>query len=296
LASTINASNSGFGGIVSTGDSSGQLQLQTAATTAVTIDTSQNVGIGTTSPVYKLDVVGSLNVTADSYYRIGAGTDRFITYRTGNSDILYSFASGYFYRQDIGNSNHSWWTAGSERMRIDSSGYTLIGTTSQLGGANNQLNIKAADIANTAYGIAIQNAATSTGGRFINFVNSSNTTNGYISQTNSTTVAYTTSSDYRLKENIKPLQNALDRVSLLKPVTFTWKESNDIGEGFIAHELAEIIPDAVCGNKDDIDNNGNPKYQGVDTSFLVATLTAAIQEQQTIINDLKARIETLEAK
>ena len=56
MASTINASNSGFGGIVSTGDSSGQLQLQTASTTAVTIDTSQNVGIGTTSPGTKFNV------------------------------------------------------------------------------------------------------------------------------------------------------------------------------------------------------------------------------------------------
>ena len=306
MASQINASNSGFGGIVSTGDSSGQLQLQTAGTAAVTIDTSQNVGIGTASPTGKLDVrvtgdgsriANLFNTTQAIGFRIRtSGTDNFIeSVNTAES----AYASFRIIADPLSLESSTFTkfnTNGSERMRIDSSGFALIGTTSQLGGANNQLNIKAADIANTAYGLAIQNAAASTGGRFINFVNSSNTTNGYISQTNSSTVAYTTSSDYRLKENIKPLQNALTRVSLLKPVTFTWKESNDIGEGFIAHELAEIIPDAVCGNKDDIDNNGNPKYQGVDTSFLVATLTAAIQEQTQIINDLKARIETLEAK
>ena len=61
-------------------------------------------------------------------------------------------------------------------------------------------------------------------------------------------------------------------------------------------DLAEICPDAVSGEKDAVDAEGNPKYQGIDTSYLVATLTAAIQEQQAIITDLKARIETLEAK
>ena len=58
--------------------------------------------------------------------------------------------------------------------------------------------------------------------------------------------------------------------------------------------MQSILPVAVTGEKDAMDKDGKPIYQGVDTSFLVATLTAAIQEQQTIINDLKARIETLE--
>ena len=290
MASIISASTTSGTALNMSADTTGVLQLATgaSATTALTIDTSQNVGIGTTSPnIGSVSRALTINGSAGTIVELAtSGTRQGWLYADTNLTAV-STGSGSQYLSFQTN-------GGNERMRIDSSGYTLIGTTSQLGGANNQLNIKAADIANTAYGLAIQNAATSTGGRFINFVNSSNTTNGYISQTNSSTVAYTTSSDYRLKENIKPLQNALDRVSLLKPVTFTWKESNDIGEGFIAHELAEIIPDAVCGSKDDIDDNGNPKYQGVDTSFIVATLTAAIQEQTIIINDLKARIETLE--
>jgi hypothetical protein len=92
------------------------------------------------------------------------------------------------------------------------------------------------------------------------------------------------------------MTGALDVVSALKPVTYTWKVDGSEGQGFIAHELQEVVPDCVSGEKDAVDTEGNPQYQGIDTSFLVATLTAAIQEQQTIINDLKARVETLETK
>ena len=113
-------------------------------------------------------------------------------------------------------------------------------------------------------------------------------------QTNSTNTLYNTTSDYRLKENVMPMTGALAKVSQLKPSTYTWKVDGSDGQGFIAHELQAVIPDAVTGEKDAVDDKGDPKYQMVDTSFLVATLTAAIQEQQQIINDLKARIETLE--
>jgi len=132
MSTIINATTTN--GVVIQPDNSGSLVLQTnSGTTALTIDTSQNVGIGTTTPTQKLEVIGNINVTADSFYKIGSGTDRYIQYRTGNSDILYSFASGYFYRQDIGNSNHSWWTANTERMRIDSSGNVLVGKSSASG-------------------------------------------------------------------------------------------------------------------------------------------------------------------
>jgi hypothetical protein len=87
---------------------------------------------------------------------------------------------------------------------------------------------------------------------------------------------------------------ALDTVAQLKPVTYTWKVNGSDGQGFIAHELQAVIPEAVDGEKDAVNEDGSIKPQGIDTSFLVATLTAAIQEQQTIINDLKARITALE--
>jgi hypothetical protein len=80
-------------------------------------------------------------------------------------------------------------------------------------------------------------------------------------------------------------------VALLKPCTYKWNADGSNGEGFIAHELAEVCPDAVVGIKDAVDEDGNIKSQGIDTSFLVATLTAAIQEQQAIIESLKARLD-----
>jgi hypothetical protein len=83
-------------------------------------------------------------------------------------------------------------------------------------------------------------------------------------------------------------------VALLKPVTYKWKVDGSDGQGFIAHELNEVVPDCVSGEKDAVDADGNPVHQGIDTSFLVATLTAAIQEQQALIIALTTRITALE--
>ena len=118
---------------------------------------------------------------------------------------------------------------------------------------------------------------------------------GAITTTN-TNAAYGTTSDYRLKENVQPMTGALNTVSRLKPVTYKWKSTGTDSQGFIAHELQEIVSDCVTGTKDAVDEDGKPIYQNVDTSFLVATLTSAIQEQQAIINALTARIVALEAK
>jgi len=102
---------------------------------------------------------------------------------------------------------------------------------------------------------------------------------------------------------IAPMTGALDKVALLKPVTYKWNADNSDGQGFIAHELAEVVPDCVSGEKDAVetytDEDGNeasrPAYQGIDTSFLVATLTAAIQELKAIVDTQAARITALEA-
>lgn len=110
---------------------------------------------------------------------------------------------------------------------------------------------------------------------------------GQISANGSTTT-YATSSDYRLKDNVVPMTNALDTVALLKPVTYTWKVDGSAGQGFIAHELQAVVPDAVTGEKDAMNEDGSIKSQGIDTSYLVATLTAAIQELNAKFEEYKA--------
>jgi hypothetical protein len=84
------------------------------------------------------------------------------------------------------------------------------------------------------------------------------------------------------------MTGALEKIAQLKPVTFKWKEDGSDGQGFIAHELAEVVPQCVDGEKDAVHKDGKPKYQGVDTSFLVATLTAAIQELKAEFDAYKA--------
>jgi hypothetical protein len=93
-------------------------------------------------------------------------------------------------------------------------------------------------------------------------------------------VVYGGQSDYRLKENIQPLSSGLDRVMNLKPVTFNWKRDSSYGEGFIAHELQEVVPIAVTGTKDGLNEVGDPDWQNVDKSHIVPILVKAIQEQQ----------------
>ena len=107
---------------------------------------------------------------------------------------------------------------------------------------------------------------------------------------NGTNTSYSTASDYRLKENIQPMTGALAKVATLKPVTYTWKADGSSGEGFIAHELQEVCPSAVIGEKD------GEEMQGVDYGKLTPILTAALQEAITKIKTLEARIAVLEAK
>lgn len=118
---------------------------------------------------------------------------------------------------------------------------------------------------------------------------------GSISITGSAT-AYNTSSDYRLKENVIPLSSALDRLMQLKPSRFNFiLEPEKTVDGFIAHEVQEVIPEAIYGVKDAVNEDGTPNYQGIDQSKLVPLLTAALQEAVNKIEELSDRIATLEA-
>jgi hypothetical protein len=204
----------------------------------------------------------------------------------------------------------AFYTSDQERMRVDTSGGLRVGTTANIfnSAASEKLSIN-----NAVNGCAATFQVTDTSGGFpILYLSSTDATNtgtqntvifyrsgasqvGSITTT-TTGTQYNTSSDYRLKKDVQPMVAALAKVVALKPVTYRWKSNNAPGEGFVAHELQEVAPQCVTGEKDAVDAAGNPVYQGIDTSFLVATLTAAIQEQQAIITALTARVETLEAK
>jgi len=274
----------------------------TAANTEVMrIDSSGRVGIGTNNPSYVLDVQGttatqriSSTTGTNAAYKIisNTGQNFYIGLDNSSGNQLLSAAYGATllgsgaYPMVFGTNN-------TERMRIDSSGNLMLNTTSVLGLAKQSLFFNGL----VEYGINIKTTySTTNGSNFMNFFAAGGGVIGSITQATSTTVAYNTSSDYRLKENVTPLANGLTKVMALKPCHWTWKTYADYGEGFIAHELAEVCPNAVTGQKDAVDAEGNPKYQGVDTSFLVATLTAAIQELKVIVDAQAVEIAALKAK
>ena len=117
---------------------------------------------------------------------------------------------------------------------------------------------------------------------------------GEIRNNGSTSVAYQTSSDYRLKENVVTDWDATTRLKQLKPSRFNFKGYKDeTVDGFLAHEVSSIVPEAISGEKDAVDKDGNPVYQGIDHSKLVPLLTKALQEAVTKIETLEAEVEKL---
>jgi len=174
-------------------------------------------------------------------------------------------------------------TGGSERMRILSTGQVSFGTSSPLAGSR----MFTLASASNPYGFTTQNDAT-TGTMFVAVFHSNGASAIGSITTSNTATAFNTSSDYRLKENIQPLENGLERLNNLKPVKFDWKEDGTSSEGFIAHEAQEVFSDAVTGKKD------GEEMQGMDYGRITPLLVKAIQELTTKLEAAEARITTLE--
>ena len=254
---------------------------------AITTDTSNNVGIGgSPSGSYKLDVSGtgrfssSLNLggylTGQGTNPGGLGGSRYVLDWVSGSMRLFSYGAntttngGFIFNQKRSDGSNSF-----DAMTIFDSGNITMGTIYDLGST---LNLYSDNLV-TKGTLSMRNGTNNTGGYFAIFVNNAGGTAGYISQLTSTTILYNSSSDYRLKEDILPIQNAIDRILKIKPVSYKWKNTeNEYGEGFIAHELQEIVPMAVAGQKDDINKDGTIKPQGIDYGKLTPLLVKAIQE------------------
>jgi hypothetical protein len=262
----------------------------TNGTERMRITSAGNVGIGTSSPAFT-------SGSGLAISRSGESSELTLTRSDANTaGTLAIFAgSNNSVIRGTGARNLIIETDSTERMRIDSSGNLLVGTTSLdpgIGNTNTGSQISpAAIVASRAATSLFLNRNTSNGA--IAEFRRDGTQVGSISVT-TTNTAYNTSSDYRLKHDIQPMTGALAKVTQLKPVTYKWNIDDSQSQGFIAHELQEVVPECVTGEKDAVDADGNPVYQGIDTSFLVATLTAALQEAVAEINSLKARVEALE--
>ena len=176
-------------------------------------------------------------------------------------------------------------TSASERMRITGSGKVCINSTEDLSGSMFSVIVPLSQTSNAFVCKPDVNGTTNAAV----FVNSSGANAGFIQYT-ATTTTFATSSDYRMKENVVALSGATDRLKQLNPSRFNFIEDADITvDGFLAHEVQAVVPEAVTGTKDAVDADGNPDYQGIDQSKLVPLLVATIQE-------LEARIAALESK
>jgi hypothetical protein len=246
------------------------------------IDTAGNVGIGTATPIIsnKLTVMG--------------GGVQFSGGTSSQAGLRIQYTSGASTITGINQDNNAYnpiafYTGAAETMRLDSSGNWYLGTTTNLG----KMTMVWASA--TQAGLAIYAGNSTFTGSPIVFYNSVGGVSGYIGQATST-ITYNTSSDYRLKENVRPLTSSIDTINALNPVAYDWKIDSTYGEGFIAHEVQEHIPLAVTGEKDAVDEEGKMKPQAVDYSKIVVHLVAAMQEQQKQIEELKNKISILEAK
>jgi hypothetical protein len=272
--------------------------FDTGASTAeaMRLTTAGSLCIGTTSSSSAKFVAYSSGATfplirAQSDSPTGSGVYGQFNAKYGGTD------RDWFFGQASDGSFGIWdFTPGvTNRLTINTSGNVLMGTTSLIGGDSGRLSI------DTGGGLALLANRTGDGNLCRWYREGSNV--GNINVTAGGT-AYNTSSDYRLKNSIAPITGALEKVALLKPCTYKWNADGSDGQGFIAHELAEVVPDCVTGEKDAVetytDEDGNeatrPAYQGIDTSFLVATLTAAIQELNAKVTDLEEQVLNLGVK
>ena len=337
------------------GTGSNDFLIQKDGSTQLTINTDGNVGIGTTSPAYKLDVEssgtaaniksiqstglivqGGGNSTDIAQFKDSTGNTEVVIDTNGNLDVSGNITADNFISVqgvDTGNpsassgeirlsgygiltnrsatyitNGHSTGTlrfgigspgnhGSNTKMTLNHSGNLGIGTTSP----SAKLHVNGKVAANTD-GFEIKTGSYGNLGLKSYYGSLYTTTNMYIGGVNGISYksvsasAFNVNSDYRLKSNLVPLENAVDRVKKLPVHRFNWKdrEDEDKVDGFLAHEVSSVVPEAVTGEKDAVREDGTLEYQQIDQSKIVPLLTAALQEAIEKIEQLENRIQTLE--
>ena len=284
---------------------------------------AESLGIGTSSPAYRLQVKDASTSSTSNYIGVVSGN-------AGNAGVIFgdsdADAVGGVLFNNSDNALRFFKSGFTEAMRIDSSGNVLVGTTNTdpIGSSSDGMRI-GSGFFNINKGPSVSGyfGRSGTDGGILGFYKNG-TTVGSISVTASAT-AYNTSSDYRLKTDAQPMTGASARVQALNPVNFEWIADGTRVDGFLAHEAQEVVPEAVTGTKDAMrdeeyevtpaveatyDAEGVeltpatpavmgtrsvPDMQAIDQSKLVPLLTAALQEALTKIETMEARLTALEA-
>ena len=276
------------------------------------LTTSGNLGLGTASPV-ALSSQTSLTVNGTSVGRVdvkASGSGGGALFGTSNTLAMEANSGAQIYLNSAVSQPIRFLVNGGDKARITSGGELLVNKTSATGIPGNLGNgtVEVGQIAGQnaiiTTGIASGNVALGTSssashsyyaGYFYQYNGSAYTGVGYI-QVGTSSTSYVTSSDYRLKENVVGITDGITRIKSLKPSRFNFiAEADRTVDGFVAHEVSDIVPEAITGEKDAVDEDGNPEYQGIDQSKLVPLLTAALQEAITKIETLETKVAALEA-